>query len=95
MMMLSLLMTNDDRSKSNERRNLNLRKSLINIPIEKLMIETDCPYLIPRNLKDKPKNNRNEPSYLPHIASEIADLVKIDMDKFANETYENSIKFFK
>ena len=30
------------------------------------MIETDCPYLIPRNLKDKPKNNRNEPSYLPH-----------------------------
>jgi TatD DNase family protein len=33
------------------------------------MIETDCPYLIPKNLPDKPKNNRNEPSYLNHIVS--------------------------
>ena len=59
------------------------------------MIETDCPYLIPRNLKDKPKNNRNEPSYLPHVAKEIADLVKIDVNKFAELTYANSINFFK
>jgi TatD DNase family protein len=78
-----------------ERRNVDLRKSLINIPIEKLMIETDCPYLIPRNLNDKPKNNRNEPSYLPHIAEEIAGLVKIDVNKFAQVTYANSINFFK
>ena len=78
-----------------ERRNVDLRKSLINIPIEKLMIETDCPYLIPRNLNDKPKNNRNEPSYLPHIAKEIADLVKIDVNKFVEVTYANSINFFK
>jgi TatD DNase family protein len=59
------------------------------------MIETDCPYLIPRNLNDKPKNNRNEPSYLPHIAEEIAGLVKIDVNKFAQVTYANSINFFK
>ena len=78
-----------------ERRNVELRKSLINIPIEKLMIETDCPYLIPRNLVDKPKNSRNEPSYLPHIANEIAGLVKIDMNGFANATFQNSINFFK
>lgn len=78
-----------------ERRNIDLRKSLINIPIEKLMIETDCPYLIPRNLTNKPKNNRNEPSYLPHIASEIASLVKIDKDEFSNATYQNSMNFFK
>ena len=78
-----------------ERRNVELRKSLINIPIEKLMIETDCPYLIPRNLVDKPKNSRNEPSYLPHIANEIAGLVKIDMNEFANATFQNSINFFK
>ena len=78
-----------------ERRNVDLRKSLINIPIEKLMIETDCPYLIPRNLDDKPKNNRNEPSYLPHIAKEIASLVNIDVNKFVELTYANSINFFK
>ena len=78
-----------------ERRNVDLRKSLINIPIEKLMIETDCPYLIPRNLNDKPKNNRNEPSYLPHIASEIASLVRIDINQLANATFKNSMNFFK
>jgi len=59
------------------------------------MIETDCPYLIPRNLDDKPKNNRNEPSYLPHIAKEIASLVNIDVNKFVEVTYANSINFFK
>ena len=78
-----------------ERRNVELRKSLINIPTDKLMIETDCPYLIPRNLRDKPKNNRNEPSYLPHIASEIADLIKINPEELAKITYENSMNFFK
>jgi TatD DNase family protein len=78
-----------------ERRNIDLRKSLINIPIEKLMIETDCPYLIPRNLTNKPKNNRNEPSYLPHIASEIASLVRIDINELANATFQNSMNFFK
>ena len=78
-----------------ERRNVELRKSLINIPTDKLMIETDCPYLIPRNLRDKPKNNRNEPSYLPHIALEIADLIEIDPEELAEITYKNSMNFFK
>jgi len=40
------------------------------------MIETDAPYLIPRNLEIKPKNNRNEPKFLPHIANEIAALIQ-------------------
>jgi TatD DNase family protein len=77
-----------------ERRNVDLRKSLINIPIEKLMIETDCPYLLPKNLKDRPKNNRNEPSHLPHIAREIASLIDIDKDRLIDITYKNSLDFF-
>jgi TatD DNase family protein len=77
-----------------ERRNIDLRKSLKNIPLDKLMIETDCPYLIPRNLSDKPKNNRNEPAYLPHIANEIALLINLDKDKLIDITYKNSINFF-
>ena len=47
-----------------EKRNVELRKTIKNIPLSKLMIETDCPYLIPKNLLDKPKNNRNEPKLL-------------------------------
>jgi TatD DNase family protein len=77
-----------------ERRNIDLRKSLKNIPLDKLMIETDCPYLIPRNLSDKPKNNRNEPANLPHIANEIALLINLDKDKLIDITYKNSINFF-
>ena len=77
-----------------ERRNFDLRKSLKNIPLDKLMIETDCPYLIPRNLNSKPKNNRNEPAYLPHIANEIALLINLDKDKLIDITYKNSINFF-
>jgi len=77
-----------------ERRNVDLRKSLKNIPLDKLMIETDCPYLIPRNLNNKPKNNRNEPAYLPHIANEIALLINLDKDRLIDITYKNSINFF-
>ena len=77
-----------------ERRNIDLRKSLKNIPLDKLMIETDCPYLIPRNLSNKPKSNRNEPVYLPHIANEIALLINLDKDKLIDITYKNSINFF-
>ena len=77
-----------------ERRNVELRKSIKNIPLDKLMIETDSPYLIPRNLDIKPENNRNEPSYLPHIAKEIADIINIDSSKLIDITYKNSISFF-
>jgi TatD DNase family protein len=75
-----------------ERRNKDLRSSIKNIPLDKLMIETDCPYLIPRNLKTK--NNRNEPKHLPHIANEISLLMDIPSDEIISRTYNNSIRFF-
>ena len=38
------------------------------------MIETDAPYLLPRDLDPRPKSRRNEPAYLPHIARTVAQL---------------------
>ena len=77
-----------------ERRNKDLRESIKNIPMDKLMIETDAPYLIPRNLKIKSKNNRNEPQFLPHIANEIADLMNADVSEFNKQVFNNSKSFF-
>ena len=59
------------------------------------MIETDCPYLIPKNLVEKPKNNRNEPTNLNHIINEIAVLMEIDIDILRKQTFENTINYFK
>ena len=77
-----------------EKRNIELRKTIKNIPLSKLMIETDCPYLIPKNLHEKVTNNRNEPAHLNHIVAEIAKLMKLDEDILRLQTFKNTEKFF-
>jgi TatD DNase family protein len=55
-----------------ERRGTHLREIVSNIPINRLMIETDSPYLLPRTVKPQPSHRRNEPMYLAHICAEVA-----------------------
>jgi TatD DNase family protein len=55
-----------------ERRGSHLRELVGLVPAGRLMIETDGPYLLPRDLLPKPASRRNEPAYLPHIAATIA-----------------------
>ena len=55
-----------------ERRGAHLRELVRDIPANRLMIETDAPYLLPRNLDPMPSHRRNEPMYLKHIVEELA-----------------------
>ena len=55
-----------------ERRGAHLRELVREIPPNRLMLETDCPYLLPRTLQPKPAHRRNEPMYLKHICEEVA-----------------------
>lgn len=55
-----------------ERRGTHLRELVGLIPPDRLMIETDSPYLLPRNVVPMPSHRRNEPMYLAHICAEVA-----------------------
>jgi len=55
-----------------ERRGAHLLPLVREIPADRLLLETDGPYLLPRDLHPKPASRRNEPAYLPHIAAVVA-----------------------
>ena len=77
-----------------ERRGKHLRELVKNIPRDRLMLETDGPFLLPRDLPIKVRNKRNESQFLPHIAQTIAGILGKDPEKLAKETVANSKKFF-
>lgn len=69
-----------------ERRGMHLRELVKDIPANRLMIETDSPYLLPRTVRPQPSHRRNEPMYLRHICNEIAR----DRDEPVEETAAHS-----
>ncbi len=77
-----------------ERRGTHLREQVRDIPLHRLLLETDGPYLLPRDLKPKPKSRRNEPKYLPHIAQAVADCIGISAEELAAITTANAQALF-
>lgn len=67
-----------------------VRSVIQTIPLERILLETDCPYLAPMPMRGR----RNEPSYLPHVAKALADNRSIDVDEVARATEANALAFF-
>lgn len=78
-----------------ERRGLHLREVVRYVPRERLLIETDAPYLLPRDLKPQPGNRRNEPAWLPHIAATLAQLREESLEEVAACTTRNALDLFR
>lgn len=77
-----------------ERRGQALREAVKVIPAEHLLLETDAPYLLPRDLAPKPKTSRNEPQYLPHILHTLAACRQEDPGDLAATTTANAQRLF-
>lgn len=61
------------------------------VPLENLMIETDCPYMTPEPFRGK----RNEPKYVNLVAEKIAEIKGITVEEFAKATADNARRFFR
>jgi len=67
-----------------------LKEIASQVPLERLLIETDCPYLTPQPYRGR----RNEPAYVRYVAEEIARLRKMDIDALAAATTGNACRLF-
>jgi TatD DNase family protein len=77
-----------------ERRGHHLVELVRDIPRERLLLETDSPYLTPRDLRPQPKARRNEPAFLPHIAAAVARALRRPVEEIAAETTRNAAVLF-
>lgn len=77
-----------------ERRGKHLYDIVSIIPDDRLLIETDAPYLLPRTIRPRPKSRRNEPMYLPEVVRVVAEARGQSVEHVAAITTANAIRFF-
>ena len=79
------------------KRGYELRDAVQELPLERLLLETDAPYLWPKTLarKDSQTSGNNEPCNLPHIAEYLATLLEIEEAELQKHTFHNSCKLLQ
>jgi TatD DNase family protein len=77
-----------------ERRGQALQEAARFLPMDRVMIETDAPYLLPRDLDPRPRSRRNEPAHLAHVLSALARWMDVDPEALAEATTRNAEVLF-
>lgn len=77
-----------------ERRGAHILEFVAEIPADRLLIETDAPYLLPRTLRPKPKTRRNEPMHLIEVLRVLAAAIGVPEEQLAAQTTANAERFF-
>jgi len=77
-----------------ERRGESLRQAVGALSLDRLVVETDAPYLLPRDLDPLPKSRRNEPKFLPHIVGRLATQMNLPVEVAARAATANAERLF-
>ncbi len=78
-----------------ERRGTHLRELVKRVPLGRLMVETDAPFLLPRTMPQRPKHGRNEPAFLPYVLQTVADCLGKAPAEVALVTTQTARQFFR
>ena len=78
-----------------ERRGRELADLVPRIPPDRLLIETDAPYLLPRNMSPRPRSRRNEPAFLTWVAQGVAECRNEEVAAIETTTQANAVRFFQ
>ena len=70
----------------------NLHETVMNIPVDRILIETESPFMIPAEYREK---KRTMPAYLPSTANFLAEMLEMDLEELSEQLWKNSCKAFK
>ena len=69
----------------------NLHETVLNIPVDRILIETESPFMIPAEFREK---KRTMPAYLPSTARFLAEMLDMDLEALSEQLWKNSCKAF-
>lgn len=69
----------------------NLHETVLNIPVDRILIETESPFMIPAEFREK---KRTMPAYLPSTAKFLAEMLEMDLEELSEQLWKNSCKAF-